>query len=258
MKYTGICIFAWGYVLIALVVGPGCRHQEVRLDLERAIEDEKRASVNYDEAQDRLQAFEEEHFEYLMGMDGSPLEAELQAARKKQDEIADKIRRLEGRIQNLELSLSLMGREIVKRERTKNPEYEAIYDSILRLRKEIDALLETHGSDHPVAVRKTEIYEKRKAELKKTRPLLKDEEIRKPNPRWEENKLALKKAQAELDRLQIAKLEIGEKIAAGRERLKRLPMIRGQHRKRLDAVDRANEALKDAARQLRMAARQQH
>ncbi len=221
--------------------------QETR---DKAMEDERRSSVNYDEAQDKLQEFEEQHFEALMGGDKPAIEGEIEELKKSEEEAVDRIRQLEAQIRQNTSTLNTLEPEIVKHEREKNPSWEALNEEVQGLKSKWDELAVNRNSDHPAVIKIRGLYEKRKAELDQTKRYLKDQEIRKPNPKYDEVSIALQDAEAELELKQITKLEISEKLAFKREKVKSLPMLRGQHKKLLDSVDRANDQLKEFTKKL--------
>ena len=222
------------------------KYQEnVRITRDKAMENEARATAKYDEAQDKLQEHEEQHFEALIGGDKPAIEGDIEELKKIEEETVDRIRELEAQIRQNASKLNTLEPEKITRDQEKNPSWEALNEEVQGLKSKWDELAVIRHSDHPSVIKIRGLYEKRKAELDQTRRYLKDQEIRKPNPKYEEVSNALQDAQAELELKQITNLEIREKLTFKREKVKSLPMLRGQHKKLLDSVDRANEELKE-------------
>jgi len=263
-------------ILLALSFLPGCTLTVIHVFPEEGVEKEltsrsvippsassreeakealATAQARYGKAQDRLQEFEEKHFVFLQGEGKTAFEVEYGEKRKQLEDITENIRGLRSTVKMLELAHASLDREIVMHERTANPEHAVLQKEVIQLKAELDALLGERQADHPAVVQKTELYKKRNAILVKTRPFLKDVETRHPNPRWEESSRALKKARAELAYVEVSKLELSEKLEECREKIKQIPMIRGQHRRLLDQVDLASEEVRAAARRNREAHR---
>jgi capsular polysaccharide biosynthesis protein len=216
---------------------------EIRKMRDKAAMEFERREAAYQEAQDRLQEFEEQHLEALMGGDSPLLERKIERDREKLEETVSEIQRLDGVIKLQRFALSNTDRELIDHDRLENPKYAPIASEVQILEGELTTLKANRNPDHPIVRQKEEVYRKRKKILDQTPRWLRNVEIRKPNPKWEEANLKLEKAEADQKHLLQLRVQLTEQIKMDEQRLKALPGIRKEHAARKSNVDQAHESM---------------
>jgi hypothetical protein len=229
----------------------GLDRSRVEREVTRAAQALERAESAYRNAQDRLQEFEEQHLEdLLMGRNASLLERRIIHGRKNLEEATTEIQQLDGVVKQLTITLSILDRELIEYDRQENPRYAPLAAEVQVLQAELTALKANRPVDHPIIRQKQAAYEKRKHLLAKTPPYLRNREIHRPNPRFQEVKIKLERAK---DRLCRLRARLTRDSREDEQRLKALPGIRRRHRELKDAVERARLERERARRRHREA-----
>jgi len=230
-----------------------------RASAERALREAeqalKEAECRYEEAQDRLQEFEERHLETLLGADVPLPELRIERDREKLEHGMSEIQRLEGEIKQLAFTICNLDRELIEYDRVENPKYAPIAAEVQSLEAALTAFKANRPIDHPMVRQKQEIYRARKQLLDNTPRYLRNQEIRRPNPRWEEVNTQRERAEADLMHQQRLRVGLTERIQQDEQRLKALPGIRREHGARREAVILAREEFERARRRHREAVR---
>jgi capsular polysaccharide biosynthesis protein len=222
--------------------------ENIRGTRDTAIEEQQRAQARYDEAQDNLQDFLERHTNDLMGGEVPLIERNIERDQEKMENLVSETLKLDGQIRYLEFTLSGLNQEDISYDRVPNPEYEALNEQVQTQKAVVETLSVGRQDDHPIVRQARELYKTLKAKLDATEPYLRNEQIRKPNPRWEEVNIELQQATADRDHARSQRVKLSEKLSRARERVKLLPTIRTEHKKLEDAVDRAQEKFKEFAK----------
>jgi hypothetical protein len=208
--------------------------------------EEERVAQAYREAQDRLQQFEEAHLEVLVG-DGSLRPGPGSAESAEVEQRIKRINELDREIEGTRDALRGVEEEVVEVDRVPNPEYAGLQVRVTKLKAELDRLTAVRQATHPVVQEKAAQYAECNAHLQRMPRYLRDTEVRKPNPRWEQLNAQLDRLRADREE-SIAEKLMAEKTAITRARLKEILEMRRRHRQLVDRVEHARAELTLAER----------
>jgi len=195
----------------------------------------ERAESDYRNAQDRLQKFEEQHLEALMGGDSPLLVRKIERDRERLENAASRILSLQGEINRLRFTLSKLDPELIEIDREENPRHRSVVAALRELEAELAKERTKRDSNHPILIEKEKLCSARRAELARTPRYLRNREIRRPNPQWVEATAKLERAESDQHHALQTRLKLSEQV----KRLNALPGIRREHRELKDAVQRA-------------------
>lgn len=215
--------------------------ESVREQRDKALNEFNRTSTTYEEYEDQLRQFEEQNHEYIRGGETPALDQAIERDQEKIEELVTEMLQLETEIKQHEFNLNGIPPEIVEHERERNILYDQQMATVMQLKAQLERLKLNRLPDHPVVTQAEEELKKAQAELVGMKQYTRNREVRKANPKHEQENLAIQTKQSKYDLLANQRQKLYARYEKRKMQQKRLPTILGEHKKRTDSRDRAAE-----------------
>lgn len=209
----------------------------------KAIVEHERAQTQYDEAEEALREFEEEHQDALsIGENRSNIEREIEKADEQIQEWVTQLDELDAEVNALDQQLANLEPETVVKDQVVNPEWERLMALRSLVLNELAAHPDKLDSHPAVRELKSKLAEIEQI-LAVTRRFDRNVEKRTPNPEWSRVNLEYSKLSQKQASLQRKLATRQKKLKQWRERFKKLPEINAQRQRYVDQLGNHRENL---------------